>query len=192
MPSSRKEESSDSEFEEGNDAQVVWVKSARGFGGFGHVFDGKFCFTRDICEEKWMPQDLASPKKSVPAPKVRAKPAPNRLVSLSKQVLNRLPNAPHAPLPPRHQPVPHTQCPSCKLNMCNSSECAILVPGSSTPFLWMVRKSPNNIGTTSMTLVLHQCSVFCFLVSLEGATLNTCSVSIFFLSFSRAQWPKCH
>ena len=34
---------------------------------------------------------------------------------------------------------------------------AFLQPGSSTLLLWMVRKSPNKIDTTSITLVLHQC-----------------------------------
>ena len=31
--------------------------------GLGHVFDGKLFFTRDICEEKWIPKDLVPPKK---------------------------------------------------------------------------------------------------------------------------------
>ena len=31
--------------------------SARGVWGLGHVFDGKLYFTRDICEEKWVPKD---------------------------------------------------------------------------------------------------------------------------------------
>ena len=60
---------------------------------------------------------------------------PNRLVRLLKQALNRQPNQPHAPLPPHRQPVPHTQCPSCKLNMCHSPKCAILIPESALPFL---------------------------------------------------------
>ena len=73
-------------------------------------------------------------------------------VSLLKQVLNRMPNQPHAPVPLHHQPVPHTQCLSCKLSMCNNSKCAILVHKRSILFLWI----PNNIGITSRTLELHQ------------------------------------
>ena len=49
------------------DVEVVWAKSARGVWGLGHVFDGKWYFTRDICEEKWIPKDLVPPKKSVAA-----------------------------------------------------------------------------------------------------------------------------
>ena len=60
----------------GNDVEVVWAKSARGVWGLGHVFDGKLYFTRDICEEKWIPKDLVPPKKSVAAPKARGKVAP--------------------------------------------------------------------------------------------------------------------
>ena len=56
--------------------EVVWAKSARGVWGLGHVFDGKMFFTRDICEEKWIPKDLVPPKKLVAAPKARAKAAP--------------------------------------------------------------------------------------------------------------------
>ena len=59
--------------------EVVWAKSACGVWGLGHVFDGKLYFTRDMCEEKWIPKDLAPPKKSVPAPKARAKPAPKQV-----------------------------------------------------------------------------------------------------------------
>ena len=59
-----------------NDVEVVWAKSARGVWGLGNVFDGKLYFTRDICEEKWIPKDLVPPKKSVDAPKARAKAAP--------------------------------------------------------------------------------------------------------------------
>ena len=95
----------------------------------------------------------------------------NRLLKLLKQALNQLRNQPHAPMPPHHQPVPHTQCLSCKLNMCNSSKCAILVPGSSLAFLWI----PIFIGTASMTLALHECksriTLFCLLASVEGTTL---------------------
>ena len=40
------------------------------------MFDGKLYFTRDICEEKRIPEDLVPPKKLVPAPKATAKPAP--------------------------------------------------------------------------------------------------------------------
>ena len=40
------------------------------------MFDGKLYFTRDICEEKWIPKDLVPPKKSVAAPKARGKAAP--------------------------------------------------------------------------------------------------------------------
>ena len=67
--------SSSVEEEEGNDVEVVWAKSARGVWGLGHVFDGKLYFMRDICEEKWIPKDLVPPKKSVAAPKARAKAA---------------------------------------------------------------------------------------------------------------------
>ena len=73
MSSSSEEEE---EEEEGNDVEVVWAKSTRGVWGLGHVFDGKMYFTRDICEEKWIPKDLVPPKKSVAAPKARAKAAP--------------------------------------------------------------------------------------------------------------------
>ena len=62
MPSSSEEEE---EEEEDNDVEV---KSARGVWGLGHVFDGKLCFTRDMCEEKWIPKDLVHPKKLVAAP----------------------------------------------------------------------------------------------------------------------------
>ena len=65
----------------------------------------------------------------------------NGLVRLRKRVLKRLPNQPRAPLPPPHQPVQHTPCLSCKLSMCNSSKCVILVPRSSLHFFWI----PNNI-----------------------------------------------
>ena len=51
-------------------------------------------------------------------------------------------------VPPHHQLVPHTQCLSSKLNMCNSSKFALLVHGSSIPFFWI----PNDIGIASMTL----------------------------------------
>ena len=73
MPSSSEEEE---EEEENNDVEVVWAKSPCGVWGLGHVFDGKLYFTRDICEEKWIPKDLVPPKKSVAAPKARAKAAP--------------------------------------------------------------------------------------------------------------------
>ena len=138
--------SSSEEEEEGNDVEVVWAKSACGVWGLGHVFDGKLYFIRDICEEKWIPKDLVPPKKSVVAPKARAKAAPsqeqsqppNGLVWLCKQALKWLPNQPRAPLPPPHQPVQHTPCLSCKLSLCNSSKCVILVPRSSLPFLWIL------------------------------------------------------
>ena len=76
MSSSSEEEEEEEEEEEGNDVEVVWAKSARGVWGLGHVFDGKLYFTRDICEEKWIPKDLVPPKKSVAAPKARGKAAP--------------------------------------------------------------------------------------------------------------------
>ena len=146
---------------EENDLEVVWAKSARGVWGLGHLFDGKLYCTRDVCEEKWIPKDLVSPKKLVPAPKARpksalearAKPTPNRLVRLRKQVLNQPPNQPHALLPPPHQWVPHTLCLLCKLNTCNSSQSAILVPKNSLPFLWIL----SNICVASITLAEHQC-----------------------------------
>ena len=53
---------------------------ARAVSGLGHVFDGKLYFTRDICEEKWMPKDLVPPKKSVVAPKQEQSQSPNGLV----------------------------------------------------------------------------------------------------------------
>ena len=89
--------------------EVVWAKSARRVWGFGHVFDGKLYLTRDVYEEKWIQKDLVPPKKLGPAPKVEQSRPPNRLVSLPKQALNRLPNNPYAPLPPHPQPLPHTQ-----------------------------------------------------------------------------------
>ena len=46
----------------------------------------------------------------------------------------------------------NTLCLSCKLNMCNSSRCVILVPRSSLPFLWI----PNNICFGRITLAPHQ------------------------------------
>ena len=55
--------------EEDTQVEVVWAKSAHGVWGLGHVFDGKLYFSRDICEETWIPKDLAPPKKPVPAPK---------------------------------------------------------------------------------------------------------------------------
>ena len=69
MSSSSEEEEEEEEEEEGNDVEVVWAKRTRGVWGLGHVFDGKLYFTRDICEEKWIPKDLVPPKKSVAAPK---------------------------------------------------------------------------------------------------------------------------
>ena len=39
-------------------------------GHAGHVFDGKLYVTRDMCEEKWIPKELAPPLKSVPAPRL--------------------------------------------------------------------------------------------------------------------------
>ena len=55
-------------------------------------------------------------------------------IPLAGRALNQLPNQPHAQLPPPNQPVPHTLCPLCKLDMCNSSKCAIFVPRNSLPF----------------------------------------------------------
>ena len=78
MSSSSEEEEEEEEEEEGNDVKVVSAKSALGVWGLGHVFDVKLCFTRDICEEKWIPKDLVPPKKSVAAPKARGKPAAKR------------------------------------------------------------------------------------------------------------------
>ena len=76
MSWSSEEEEEEEEEEEGNDVEVVWAQSARGVWGLGHVFDGKMYFTRDICEEKWIPKDLVPPKTLVFAPKARAKAAP--------------------------------------------------------------------------------------------------------------------
>ena len=45
------------------------------------------------------------------------------------------------PMAPPHRPVQHTLCLSCKLSMCNSSKCVILVRRISLPFLWIL----NNI-----------------------------------------------
>ena len=79
MPLSSEEESIESELEEDNDVEVVWAKSARGISGLGHVSGVKLYFTRDICEEKWIPKDSPPPKKkSVPAPKATARPAPRQ------------------------------------------------------------------------------------------------------------------
>ena len=71
----------------------------------------------------WRPQR----SRCLPPRQAQSQP-PNRLVTLRQRALNRLPNQPHAPVPPPHQPVPHTLCPLCKLNMCNSPKCAILEP----------------------------------------------------------------
>ena len=54
--------------------------------GLGACFDRKLYFTRDICEEKWIPNDLAPPKKSVPAPWQKQSQPPNRPVRLRKRV----------------------------------------------------------------------------------------------------------
>ena len=73
---------------------------------------------------------------SLPAPKVRAKPAPKQTGRVAQA--GAKPAAKPA-VPPFYQP--HTLCPLCKLTMCNSSKCAILVPRNSLPFFW----TPNNI-----------------------------------------------
>ena len=91
--------------EEGNDVEVVWTNSACGVWGLGHAFGGKLYLTRDTCEEKWIPKDLAPPKKSAPAPKARAKPAP-------KAGAGTEPAAKPAPrfMPPQHSvPVIQTE-----------------------------------------------------------------------------------
>ena len=134
MPSSNEEESRECDLEQDNDVEVVWVKSARGIWGLGYVFDGKLYFTPDICEEKWIPKDLAPPKKLVPAPAQEQNQPPNRPVRLYNRVLNWPPKQPHAQLPPP-QLVPHTLCPLCKVNVCNGPKCAILVPKPSLLFL---------------------------------------------------------
>ena len=127
-----------------------------------NVFMNVLYFTRDIYVGKSGSLRIWRPQRSwcLPPRQEQSQP-PNRLVGLCNRVLNQVPNQPHAQLPPPHQPAPHTLCLLCKLNMCNSSKCAILVPRSSLPFLW----TPNNIcymnhvGRASTQKSLHLCSV---------------------------------
>ena len=95
---------------------------------------------QSYCQGRQVPTTLSNGR-AVLAPQNVPGP-PNRLAGLHKRALNRLPNQPHAPVPPLHQP--HTLCPLCKPNMCNSTNCAALVPRISLPFLW----TPNNIRVT--------------------------------------------
>ena len=83
----------------------------------------------------WRPQR----RLCLPSRQEQSEPT-NRLVGLRKRAPNRLLNQPHAPLPPPHQPVTHSLCLSCKVNVCNSSKCAILVPTSFLLFLWIPKK----------------------------------------------------
>ena len=92
---------------------------------------------RCLQRSRWLPPRQ---EQRLPPSQEQSQP-PNGLVWLCKRALKRLPNQPRAPLPPPHQPVQHTPCLSCKLSMCNSSKCVILVPRSSSPFLWIL----NNI-----------------------------------------------
>ena len=112
---------------------------------------------------------MASHCKGCPPSQEQNQP-PNGLVWLCKRALKRLPNQPRAPLPPPHQPVQHTPCLSCKLSMCNSSKCVILVPRSSYRSF-----------ASSITLVLDETHwhrinakvashVFSLLASVEGTT----------------------
>ena len=101
-----------------------------------HCFAGQYLlrwFVFPICHTHVLA--LLPPEQSQP---------PNRPGRLHNRALNQLPNQPRAQLPPSHQPLPHTLCFLCKLNMCNSSKCAILVPCTSLPFLW----TPNSIRVT--------------------------------------------
>ena len=52
-----------------SDAGIVWAKSAPGVWGLGHSVGGKLCFTRDIPEEQWMPEDLLAPLSAKPPAK---------------------------------------------------------------------------------------------------------------------------
>ena len=85
----------------------------------------------------------------------------NVLVRLRKRALKWLPSSSIS-----HCNTPHAL--SCKLNICNSSECVIPVPRSFLPFLWI----PNNICAGRITLAPHQSKsrVFSLLASVEGTT----------------------
>ena len=96
----------------------------------------QFCHIRCLQRSRWLPPRQ---EQRLPPSQEQSQP-PNRVVWLCKRVLERLPDQPRTPLPP-HQPVQHTPSLSCKLRMCNSSKCVILVPRSSLPFLWIL----NNI-----------------------------------------------
>ena len=52
--------------------QVVWAKVGRGILGLGHVFKGKFYFTKDTVDDNFVPM-IRKPKA---IPKPEAKPAP--------------------------------------------------------------------------------------------------------------------
>ena len=138
IPANSEEEEEEEEEEEGNDEEVVWAKSACGVWGLGHVFDEKVYFTRDMCEEKWIPKYLVPPKKSVAAPKARAKAAPQQR---AKPTAKRTGVAAQAGAKASAYPAPRAiassssdsathPCLSCKLSMWNSSKCVILVPRS--------------------------------------------------------------
>ena len=132
--------------------EVVWAKSARGVWGLGQVFDGKLYFTRDICEEKWIPKDLVPRKKSLAAPKARAKAAPQ---PRAKSAAKRTGLALQAGAKVAAKPAPHAIASSSSASATHS----VLVmqtehvqqfkvchsrtqkPRSSLPFLWIL----NNI-----------------------------------------------
>ena len=90
---------------------------------------------------KWIAKDLAPPNGACPRGKSKAGPQTGWSAFPSRR-LNWLPNKPHAPLPPHHQPVLHTQSLTCKLNMCNTSKSVFLVPETSTPFLGWCTRAP--------------------------------------------------
>ena len=94
----------------------------------------QFYHIRCLQRSWWLPPRQ---EQRLPPSQEQSQP-PNGLVWLCKRVLKRLPNQPRAPLPPPHQPMQHTPCPSCKLSMCNNSKCVILVPRGSLPSLWIL------------------------------------------------------
>ena len=120
MDSKQLEESSEFGLEEDNDVEVVWAKSARGVSDPG-MFLMENCISLVIYVSKSGSLRIWHLQRSwcLPPRQEQSQP-PNRLVRLCKQVLNRLPKRPHAPLPPPYQPVLHTICPSSKPIMCHS------------------------------------------------------------------------
>ena len=76
-----------------------------------------------------------------------------------------------APLPPPHQPVQHTLCLSCKLSMCNSSKCVILVPRSSLLFLWILNNICVGLAHWHRINTKFASHVPSLLASVEGTTV---------------------